>query len=190
MNSNRPELSPEEKKDLFLLCFIQEKGHITKACHLVGIHRKTYYYWIKEDPEFSAKVEDLQGEDTDEIIKALKILAKGQISNPDFPDVDDVLPSLPAIKYYLEHKGKNDGFGKTGKDSAMGQSSLPGGDFHLHLHSPPEPKTLAEWEEQVFEAREKRRLLEIEEKIKRGGERGGGAGAGESVRDNVRESNG
>ena len=174
MNSNRPELSPEEKKDLFLLCFIQEKGHITKACHLVGIHRKTYYYWIKEDPEFSAKVEDLNGADTDDIVEALKILAKGQITEDG--DIDDVLPSLPAIKYYLEHQGKNDGFGKTGKESAIGQSSLPGGDFHLHLHSPPEPKTLADWEEQVFEAREKRRLLELEEKIKRGG--GGGVESG------------
>ncbi len=185
MNSNRPELSPEEKKDLFLLCFIQEKGHITKACHLVGVHRKTYYYWINEDKEFAAKVEDLQGEDTDEIIKALKILAKGQTS--EIPDIDDVLPSLPAIKYYLEHKGKNDGFGKTGKDSAIGQSALPGGDFHLHLHSPPEPKTLAEWEEQVFEAREKRRLLEIEEKIKRGGGDNPEDSEGNSVRNDVRE---
>jgi hypothetical protein len=157
MNSKRPELKPEEKKELFLICLAIKDGNITEACRWVGVHRKTYYYWIEEDEEFAAQVNDLEGETVDGMLKALSTLALGAKTHDKEGDVYDTLPNLAAIKFFLTHKAKKDGFGK---DSPQG---LPaGGGVHLHLHNTPEPKNLAEWEQQVREARK----LRLEEKKK------------------------
>ncbi len=157
MNTNRPELKPEEKKELFLLCYAAWNNNVTEACRMVGVHRKTYYYWIKDDPNFAAQVEDVEGETVDSVTNALKLLALGVKTYDKDGEVFTMVPSLSAIKYFLDHKGKKEGYGKT-KGNEQGKTT--GDEYHWHLHAPPEPKTLADWEVQVAEAREKRRLAE------------------------------
>jgi len=141
-NTQRPELSTDEKKELFLLVFANESGHISNACRLVGIHRRTYYLWLSDDEEFAQNIEDIQGADTDEIIHSMIVLAKSG--------------DRAMVKYYLDHKGKQAGFGKRVSDN----TALPAGNnaLHLHYHAPPEPKSLVDWEKQVRDARNKRQL--------------------------------
>lgn len=49
------------KQKLFISEYIQKLGHITHACAAVGISRKTYYDWLKDnkrfEEEFTAAIE-------------------------------------------------------------------------------------------------------------------------------------
>lgn len=153
MNSKRPELKPEEKKELFVICLALKEGNITEACRLVGVHRKTYYYWMEDDPNFASEIGDIEGATVDDMLKALGQLALGTKMLDKDGEVFTTLPNLNAIKFFLTHKAKKDGFGKE-KDL----SQPAGGGLHLHWHDTPEPKNLAEWEQQVRDARELRRI--------------------------------
>jgi hypothetical protein len=136
----RPELSTEEKKELFLLTYPLTGQNISEACRMAGIHRQTYYLWIDSDTEFAANIDDLDGATTDEILSILVESAK--------------TGSWKALKYYLDHKGTKRGFGR----KAVKSDALPSGSYHVHYHQLPEPKSLSDWEQQVQDAR-KQRLL-------------------------------
>lgn len=46
-----------DKSGIFVQQYIKSGGNITAACKATGIHRDTYYTWLK-DPVFKAKIKD------------------------------------------------------------------------------------------------------------------------------------
>ena len=58
MTQCNPETIPlKEKQARFLQSYIDNLGHITKACEDAGIGRKTYYRWMKK-PNFKEKFDE------------------------------------------------------------------------------------------------------------------------------------
>jgi hypothetical protein len=81
-------------KKAFLDAYSKTFGNITQSCNAIGIHRSTYYKWLKADKDFvnqlneiepeerfmdfleSKLVQKINGGDTASIIFALKTKAK------------------------------------------------------------------------------------------------------------------
>jgi len=71
-------------------------GHVTNLCKIVGITRKTFYSWMKKDPEFALGIVDAEAELNDEVRDALiSKIADGDMTaiifylrrrHPDFQD--------------------------------------------------------------------------------------------------------
>jgi len=51
--------NPEENKKKLLEALERSLGIVTPACKEVGVSRDTFYRYYKEDPEFKAKVDDI-----------------------------------------------------------------------------------------------------------------------------------
>ena len=47
----------ETKKETLIKLLFENHGHITEACKSANIPRRTYYNWIKEDPNFAVDVQ-------------------------------------------------------------------------------------------------------------------------------------
>jgi hypothetical protein len=47
-----------ESKKAFCLRAYQKTANISASCQLAGIHRDTFYEWIKKDPRFKKRVEE------------------------------------------------------------------------------------------------------------------------------------
>lgn len=71
-------------------------GVVTTACKQVGISRKTYYQYLKEDPDFAAEVNDVQNVALD--------FAESQLHK----QIQD--GSTAATIFLLKTKGKKRGF--------------------------------------------------------------------------------
>jgi len=66
-----------KKRDL-LEALEKSLGIVTTACKQVGIHRDTYYEWLKKDKEFKRKVRELENVAIDFVESQLhKQIAKG-----------------------------------------------------------------------------------------------------------------
>ena len=84
------------KKREILEALEKSLGIVTTACKQVGIHRDTYYEWLKKDKEFKKKVKDLENVALDFAESQLhKQIAKG---NP------------LSTMFYLKCKGKKRGY--------------------------------------------------------------------------------
>lgn len=86
----------DKRKEDFLKAFNAGYGIILTACEAVNISRSTYYKWMREDPEFKEKVEEIQESQVDfvesKLIKAI--------------EANDTT----AIIFYLKTKGKKRGY--------------------------------------------------------------------------------
>jgi hypothetical protein len=49
----------------------ETKGHISNICRAIGIERKTFYTWLKKDPDFATALLDSEAELNDDIREAL-----------------------------------------------------------------------------------------------------------------------
>jgi hypothetical protein len=87
-----------QAKEAMLLALRQHLGIITFACEDTGIPRRTYYNWIANDPAFAAEANEVQKVELDFVKRKLM----EQIEAGD----------TRAIKYYLDHKGQAEGFGR------------------------------------------------------------------------------
>lgn len=84
------------KKKQILEALEKSLGIVTTACKQVGIHRDTYYEWLKKDKEFKKKVKELENVALDFAESQLhKQIAKG---NP------------LSTMFYLKCKGKKRGY--------------------------------------------------------------------------------
>lgn len=52
----------EPKKEAFIDTLVKTYGNVTQSAMVVGIHRQTYYDWLKNDNEFKERVEALTPE--------------------------------------------------------------------------------------------------------------------------------
>lgn len=71
------------KKELFVETLLKTYGNITQSAMVVGIHRQTYYDWMRNDFEFKQRVESITAEDFIEAKKdfiesqLMKLIGKG-----------------------------------------------------------------------------------------------------------------
>lgn len=137
----KPQLTTDEKKAMFLFTLPLMLWNVSKACDAVDISRATFYVWIKEDPQFAENIDTAREERIDFLQeKSLEL-----VSTLDGPQ----------IRFELTALGKSRGYGKLDSD----RPPLPPSQ-HLHFHLPPQPASLADWEQQTIEARKARVALE------------------------------
>ena len=152
-NAHHIELSAAERKELFLLVLGSNGGHISEACNTIGVCRQWYYKWLKADNEFHTKVNWLHEARLDNAECCLQDNINGHVS--------------ADIKFYLERQGKARGYGRESTVNVGGVAGQPVGvdlygSLGLGVAYPKMPNTVAEWEAQVKEAKERRRLQQAE----------------------------
>lgn len=91
----------DSAKAAFLEALGEMMGIITIAAHHAKISVSTLYVWMKEDEKFRADCEDIK----ERSIGMVELKLIQHIQSPD-PRI-----SLKAAQYYLDHKGKNNGYG-------------------------------------------------------------------------------
>lgn len=86
----------QQKKKALLDALEESLGVVTTACRLVGVDRGTFYNYYNDDPEFAAKVDDIENIALDFAESELyKQIGNGEVSSTIF---------------YLKTKGKKRGY--------------------------------------------------------------------------------
>lgn len=88
--------STARNKQALLKAFLSTTGNISYLCQSVGISRYTYYDWLKNDPEFKAKIEAER--------EGLIDFAEAKL----FQLIDS--KNITAIIFFLKCKGKGRGY--------------------------------------------------------------------------------
>lgn len=86
----------EKDKENFLIALKRCLGVVTVACESTGMPRSNHYFWMRTDPEYVAKVDEISEVSLDFAESKLHSLIKQE--NP------------AAIFFYLKTKGKRRGF--------------------------------------------------------------------------------
>lgn len=86
----------ELQKKAMLNALEDSLGVVTEAVKMVGIHRATFYEWLKSDPEFKTEVENIN----DIAIDSAETALHRKIKSGD----------TTAIIFYLKTKGKKRGY--------------------------------------------------------------------------------
>lgn len=93
--ANRVQQIQQNKKAL-LVALEKSLGVVTTACRAVGVDRGTFYNYYNDDPEFAAKVDDIENIALDFAETSLyKQIEKGEV---------------PSTIFYLKTKGKKRGY--------------------------------------------------------------------------------
>lgn len=105
-----------DTKEAILKALEDTKGIVTDAIRRVTISRSCYYEWLKDDPEFKARVDEIQDVAIDfvegklfEKINGVQV-RKGTDSETGEDIVYDLPPSDVAITFYLKTKAKKRGY--------------------------------------------------------------------------------
>lgn len=86
----------EVQKKAMLAALERSLGIVTSACREVGITRETFYRWLKEDPEFKERVDDIDNMTLDYVETQLyKQIREG---------------SEKSILFYMKYKGRKRGY--------------------------------------------------------------------------------
>lgn len=94
--SKKREISTKTRKSKLLEALTASLGNISEATQALGINRRTYYDWIKDDPDFAQQVDHLAEAQIDFVESQL------------FSRVRD--GDTTAIIFYLKTKGKKRGY--------------------------------------------------------------------------------
>lgn len=86
----------ELNKEKMLVALEKHLGIVTPACKEVGISRNTFYTWIKQDPDFKQRVDDLDDVTLDFV--ETKLLEK-------IKDGDN-----KSIMFYMRYKARKRGY--------------------------------------------------------------------------------
>ena len=101
-NQNKPEkpvrktTQTDIRKKAFLDALEKSLGVVTIACRSIGLHRSTFYDWMRDDPEFKSMVDDLNEVTLD--------FAESELHK----QIRD--GSTAATIFYLKTKGKKRGY--------------------------------------------------------------------------------
>ena len=79
----------------FISLYLENKCHLTKSCEQAGIHKTTFYNWMK-DPIFAEKMKDIE----ESIIDTAEAKLIAMLESGD----------RWALKYWLSHKGLHRGW--------------------------------------------------------------------------------
>jgi len=92
-------LAKTDRKKDFIELFEKKACNISSTCMAVGIVRKTFYRWCKEDMEFKEKIDSLKASLVDTAETMLyKAITDG---------------NMTAIIFFLKTKGKDRGYTET-----------------------------------------------------------------------------
>jgi hypothetical protein len=86
----------DSRKELMLDALKKTLGIVTTACQKADISRQTHYEWLREDPIYKKKVDEISE------------MAIDFVETKMFEGVNNNDSGL--IKYYLSTKGKNRGY--------------------------------------------------------------------------------
>lgn len=87
----------QANKQAFLKAYQANLCMVTKTCKQIGISRTQYYFWIQDDPDFSAAIDMAEAGQIEFVEDALlKRIKEGSDS---------------SIQFYLKTKGKKAGYG-------------------------------------------------------------------------------
>lgn len=104
------------KKGVFLKAYRSNLGYVSKACEKISISRQTYYTWLKDDPIFKKKLENIDESFIDLAESALRKNIKSGMQK--------------AVEFYLLNKKK-----KTYTNTVKNQiSGLDGGPVSVTLN--------------------------------------------------------
>lgn len=138
------DMTLEQRKATFLVLLYNREGNVTKTCQDIGISRPTYNRWYESDEEFAQGCQ-MVGESLLDMTEGalVKNIKKGKSTD---------------IQFMLKTKGRSRGYGEKVEVAHTGMIA------HAHgiKHYPNEPKSIAEWEEQVKlaeKAEEERKAL-------------------------------
>lgn len=98
------------KKKAILANYFKATGSISRLCSHTQISRPTFYRWLKEDPEFAARIADQE--------EALLDYAESclfTMMNKDIP---------AAVIFYLKTKGKHRGYVERIEEDFRGQMNV------------------------------------------------------------------
>lgn len=93
--SHKKAIGPAIRKAEMLKALIANHGRVCDACEKVGINRKTYAQWLREDPEFAREVDAMEETVNDWYEDAFKKLVKE--GNPQ--------AVIHSAKTRLRHRG-------------------------------------------------------------------------------------
>lgn len=54
-------------QDNFLISYIESNGNVSAAAEKVGMERRTFYHWMKNDPEFVKRLEETKQQFADKL---------------------------------------------------------------------------------------------------------------------------
>jgi len=86
----------ELKKKATLEALEKSLGVVTQACKIASISRTQYYQWLKDDPEFKSKTDDIADIAIDFAESKLHSLISQE--------------NVPSTIFYLKTKGKKRGY--------------------------------------------------------------------------------
>lgn len=112
-------------KKALLVALERSLGIVSTACKSAGISRDTFYRYYNEDPEFKAKVDDVQEIAVDFSESKLHELINGVTLGKQKGDEKKIYktpPNVTAVIFHLKTKGKKRGYVErqeiTGPDGA------------------------------------------------------------------------
>lgn len=122
-SDNKARASTIAKKKAMLAALLKHKSIVTSAAKQAGIDNSTHYAWLKDDADYAAKVDDIQKSSVDYVVNKLldriegvvlpddKVLViKGKVVVKKMKKVME--PCAKSIMFYLETKGKEQGWQK------------------------------------------------------------------------------
>lgn len=83
-------------KENFIALFFKHTGNISYICKTIGIHRTTYYLWLKKDKKFKETI--------DAELEGLIDFVESKLFNL----IDD--KNVAAVIFFLKTKGKGRGY--------------------------------------------------------------------------------
>ena len=93
--TSKKALGPALRKDAILKELVANNGRVGEACRKVGVERHLYATWLREDPEFARRVQDMEEGVNDWYEDAFKKLVKE--GNPQ--------AVIHSAKTRLRHRG-------------------------------------------------------------------------------------
>lgn len=105
----------EQHKKAVIEALEKTLGVVTEACKQAGVGRTQFYAWLKDDPEFKAKVDEIEGVALDFAESKLFEKINGVYTSAGSDDEGNQVvykqpPDTTAIIFYLKTKGKKRGY--------------------------------------------------------------------------------
>lgn len=100
-------------------------GNVSNACEQVGISRKTYYEYLKTDPEFKSDVDAIEASTGDWVESKMRELISGVKTITPTGDVYQNSPCKTSIIFYAKTKMKDRGYiERTEQVIEMGEDAI------------------------------------------------------------------
>ena len=109
------------KKDAMIEALHASLGIVTTACKNAEIARVTYYEWLKDDPQFKERVDDISNVALDFAESQLHLKMQGVRKKDKNNEVYyKSEPDTTAIIFFLKTKGKGRGYIERSELDVMG----------------------------------------------------------------------